>query len=127
MSMQLALYDADRRVAAQRRQTPARRAGEPVLCAACREREARYGFKDTADDPNVDRPKTLCFDCFRMELDRRRAAAEQRARGWDATQADLPLSRRSARAKAELAGRLDETGRRRRRAQIAARHALGLK
>jgi len=118
MSMQLALYAAaDRRVAAQpRRRTPVRRADEPVLCAACREREARYGFKDTADDPNVDRPKTLCFDCFRMELDRRRVAAEQLARGWNATQPDLPL-----------AGRLEETGRRRRRAQIAARHALGLR
>jgi len=118
MSMQLALYDAgDRRVATQpRRRTPARRADEPVLCAACRAREARYGFHDSVDDPNVGRPKTLCFDCFRMELDRRRAAAEQLARGWNGTQADLPL-----------AGKVEETDRRRRRAQIAARHALGLR
>ena len=118
MSMQLALYDAnDRRIAAEpRRRTPTRRAEEPLLCAACREREARYGFRDRDDDPNVERPKTLCFDCFRMELDRRRAAAEQLARGWNATQADLPL-----------AGKLEETGRRRRRAQIAARHALNLR
>lgn len=87
------------------------------LCAACREREARYGFRDRQDDdPTVDRPRTLCFDCFRMEMDRRRAAAEQLARGWNATQADLPL-----------AGRLEDAGRRRRRAQIAARHALGLR
>ena len=90
---------------------------EPRLCAACREREARYGFRDRQDDdPNVDRPRTLCFDCFRMEMDRRRAVAEQLARGWNATQADLPL-----------AGRLEDARRRRRRAQIAARHALGLR
>jgi hypothetical protein len=50
-----------------------------------------------------------------MEMDRRRAAADQLARGWNAQQAALPL-----------AGQLEETGRRRRRAQIAARHALGL-
>jgi hypothetical protein len=63
----------------------------------------------------VDRPRTLCFDCFRMEMDRRRAAAAMLARGWNATQTDLPLS-----------GKIEETHRRRRRAQIAARHALGL-
>ena len=118
--MQLALYDGtDRRQATQpRRRNPVRPdAVEPRLCAACREREARYGFRDRQDDdPTVDRPKTLCFDCFRMEMDRRRAAAEQVARGWNATQAELPL-----------AGKLEETGRRRRRAQIAARYALGLR
>jgi len=76
------------------------------LCAACREREARYGFPDAErDDPTVDRPKTLCFDCFRMELDRRRIVAAQLARGWNATQADLPL-----------AGKLEALTRRRRRA-----------
>jgi hypothetical protein len=119
MTMQLALYEeSDRRVATRpRRRNPVRAdAVEPRLCAACREREARYGFRDReGDDPTVDRPKTLCFDCFRMEMDRRRAAAEQLARGWNAKQAALPL-----------AGKLEETGRRRRRAQIAARHALGL-
>ena len=86
------------------------------MCAACQAREARYGFRsDNEDDPGVDRPKTLCFDCFRMEMDRRRAVAAQLARGWNATQADLPLS-----------GTLEALGRRRRRAQIAARRALEL-
>ena len=117
--MQLALYDGtDRRVAAgPRRRNPVRvDTVEPRMCAACREREARYGFRDRADDdPNIDRPKTLCFDCFRMEMDRRRAAAEQLARGWNAAQAELPLT-----------GKIEEVTRRRRRAQIAARHALGL-
>ena len=121
--MQLALYErgpeesatedwSDRRVAARPRRTERT---ETRMCAACRAREARYGFRDREDDdPTVERPNTLCFDCFRMEMDRRRAVAEQIARGWNAKQAELPL-----------AGTLDTLTRRRRRAQIAARHALG--
>jgi hypothetical protein len=108
--MQLALYEAGR---AGRAATP----HSPRICAACREREARYGFRDDRDDdPTVERPRTLCFDCFRMEMDRRRIVAAQLARGWNATQTDLPL-----------AGRLDALTRRRRRAQIAARRALNLR
>jgi hypothetical protein len=84
------------------------------LCAGCRSKEARYGFRDE-EDPVADRPRTLCFDCFRVEITRRQAVAARLARGWNATQTDLPLS--------ETLERLD---RRRRRAQIAARHALGL-
>ena len=118
--MQLALYEgSDRRVATRPRRHEAGPDArvDPPLCAACRAREARYGFRDREeDDPTVERPKTLCFDCFRMEMDRRRVAAEQLARGWNATQTDLPL-----------AGTLDAVHRRRRRAQIAARHALGLR
>jgi hypothetical protein len=87
------------------------------LCAACREREARYGFRDDdADDPLSGRPHALCFQCFRMEISRRQAVAAQLARGWNATQASLPL-----------AGTLDRLNRRRRRAQIAARRALDLR
>jgi hypothetical protein len=86
------------------------------MCAACRAHEARYGFRDREDDPVVGRPNTLCFDCFRMEIDRRQATAAQLAKGWNATQASLPL-----------AGKLDALSRRRRRAQIAARHALELR
>ena len=84
------------------------------VCAGCREKEARYGFKD-ADDPDIDRPRTLCFSCFRMELIRRQAVAAQLARGWNANQTLLPLEET-----------LQEIARRRRRAQIAARHALGI-
>jgi hypothetical protein len=125
MSRQLALYRTgpvgSRRKAAQearRSNTAPQHVLRPGrLCAACQEREARYGFRDSDnDDPTVERPRTLCFACFRMEMDRRRAAAEQLARGWNATQAELPL-----------AGKLDQVHLRRRRAQIAARHALGLK
>jgi hypothetical protein len=110
--MQLALYKAGRAGEAER-------AGEAgrVLCAACREREARYGFRDEHDeDPAIERPRTLCFDCFRMEMDRRRIVAAQLARGWNATQTELPL-----------ATRLETLARRRGRAQIAARRALELR
>ena len=112
--MQLPLYD---------KAGKARRAGKAgtvvhaPMCAACQEREARYGFRDEdVDDPDVDRPRTLCFNCFRMELDRRRAVAAQLARGWNGTQTELPLS-----------GRLEALSRRRRRAQINARRALDLR
>ena len=89
----------------------------PRLCAACRAREARYGFRPAhEEDPTLERPRTLCFECFRMEMDRRRVVAAQLARGWNATQAQLPLP-----------DRLETLARRRGRAQIAARHALDLR
>ena len=88
---------------------------EARRCAGCRTREARYGFRDEHADPSALRPRTLCFDCFRMEIDWRQDVAARLARGWDARQAPLPLQ-----------ATLDSLTRRRRRAQIAARHALGL-
>jgi hypothetical protein len=105
---QLALYGPVRVVGPR----PAKRVKtriERPLCAACRASEARYGFR-SEDDPTADRPRTLCFECFRSEVLRRQAAAE-RARG--PRQVTLPLQ-----------NTLDELSRRRRRAQIAARHAL---
>ena len=90
-----------------------RAATEPPLCAGCRSREARYGFRLDPDVDPLDRPRTLCFECFRIELGRRQAAAAQLARGWNAEQESLPLE-----------DRLDALNRRRRRAQIAARRAL---
>ena len=95
-----------------------RRAGiEPnrgPLCAGCREKEARYGFRDD-EDPVTERPRTLCFACFRVELTRRQAVKARLARGWNGHQASLPLEET-----------LKNLTQRRRRAQIAARHALGL-
>ena len=103
---QLGLYD---RAVTRSRALPPRPA--VPLCAGCRAKEARYGFRDEA---RADRPRTLCFECFRMELDYRQRIAAQLARGWDAEQGRLPL-----------ADTLKELTTRRHRAQIAARHAIG--
>ena len=67
------------------------------------------------DEPGLDRPRALCFRCFRIELTRRQQVAARLARGWNGKQVDLPLP-----------DVLDDVNRRRRRAQIAARHALGI-
>ena len=83
------------------------------LCAGCRAKEARYGFRRENEHP-TERPRTLCFDCFRVELAHRQALATRFARGWNASQVPLPLE-----------DTLQELSLRRRRAQIAARKALG--
>jgi hypothetical protein len=130
MAAQLALYEPDRRThtsgdsdshqperrrpfaepvhsgVARVGRTSDRRAGT-ILCQSCHGREARYGFR-TQHDPELDRPRTLCFECFRLEMSRRQEAAR-------AIQVQLPLEQR-----------LDAIHKRSRRAQIAARHALGL-
>lgn len=110
---QLALYGGS---VAKARVRPTSRSTErqAPLCAGCRTREARYGFRDRDDDPSALRPRTLCFDCFRMEISWRQDVAARLARGWNAQQAQLPLE-----------ATLSALTRRRRRAQIAARHALG--
>ena len=112
---QLALYDGW--TAALRARTEARRRAQQdtPLCAGCRAKEARYGFRDADDDPEMERPRTLCFECFRVEIGRRQVVAAQLARGWNAEQAALPLEET-----------LKSLTQRRRRAQIAARHALGI-
>ena len=101
------------------RATPAASERKPewkTLCAGCRAKEARYGFRpDGVEASGIERPRTLCFDCFRVEIDRRRRVAQQLAKGWNASQVGLPLE-----------DTLNELSLRRRRAQIAARHALGL-
>ena len=80
------------------------------FCAGCRAKEARYGFHD---EELLEPSRTLCFDCFRLEIARRQERAEQLARARNAAQMELPISET-----------LDQIDRRRRRAQIAARHAL---
>ena len=91
-----------------------RTAAQPPMCAGCRAKEARYGFRpDGEDDPTLERPRTLCFECFRVEVSRRQVVRERMARGWNAHQVGLPLE--------DTLRTLDT---RRRRAQIAARHAV---
>ena len=123
--------DSEQQLALQGLRWPARRPAvrafvdapsrHTPLCAGCRAKEARYGFRadrskdDWSEEASLDRPRTLCFDCFRIEIDRRRRAAEQLAKGWNASQVGLPLE-----------DTLNQLSLRRRRAQIAARHALEL-
>ncbi len=101
----------------QRRAEPHSHPGsQPKLCNWCQAKEARYGFRpEGVEAATTDRPRALCFECFRAEVDRRRRVAERMAKGWNASQVGLPLE-----------DTLNELTRRRRRAQIAARHALGL-
>jgi hypothetical protein len=108
-------HEYDHQLALYGRTTPRPRpasAPRTLMCAGCRAREARYGFRDEAE-PLADRPRTLCFDCFRMEINRRHAVAARLARGWNAQQVRLPLEET-----------LNALTKRRRRAQIAARRAL---
>ena len=52
-------------IVAARRAADAEQRRTAVLCAGCREREARYGFRPEDDeDPALERPRTLCFACF---------------------------------------------------------------
>ena len=103
MTAQLAL---DQRWTDRPRPQMRRAPQPPVLCAGCQAREARYGFRPNEDDPLAERPRTLCFECFRAEIWRRREAAQ-------AIQVRLPLEQT-----------LESLSRRRHRAQIAARRAL---
>ena len=41
-----------------------------TLCAACRERKARFRYRR---EVRADRDHTLCFECFRGEVNRARA------------------------------------------------------
>jgi hypothetical protein len=77
-----------------------------TLCATCHEREARYGF---ATPDHAERPRTLCFECFRLALERRQQPATRRDEALDET---------------ALANTLEALAVRRHRAQIAARRAM---
>jgi hypothetical protein len=111
---QLALYDGVS-------QRPLQPRSVTRLCVGCRAKEARYGFRDETHQSDHARPRTLCFECFRMELTRRHALTARRAGGWRGTQVALPLGG----SRTVVADLLESAARRRRQAQIAARHALG--
>ena len=55
-----------------------------VLCAACQERKARFRYRK---EVRADRDHTLCFECYRSEVNRTRA----RRLAEGATRAQLPL------------------------------------
>ena len=103
MAAQLAL---DQGWTAPPRPTVDRPPQTPLPCASCQAKEARYGFRHDQDDPILARPRTLCFECFRVEIRRRQEAAQT-------VQVRLPLEQT-----------LEALSLRRRRAQIAARHVL---
>ena len=108
---QLDLYERDRSDADIRpHPRPSRR--RVPLCAGCRAKDARYGF---FDDESQERPRTLCFECFRLEIVRRQESAAALARARNAAQLELPISEK-----------LKQIDLRRRRALIAARRAVGL-
>lgn len=104
-----------------------------ALCAECR-RE----LKRAAAAAEVFRPRTLCFQCYRAELDRERvlkAAGELDTASVERFQATLPfepvntvrLTMLKAERTAERETMRQGVGRfvdKRRQAQIAARHAL---
>ena len=104
------LYERDSQTRGQRQPLTCTPRRIKPLCAGCRAKEARYGFHD---EELLEPSRTLCFDCFRLEIARRQERAEQLARARNAAQLELPISET-----------LDQIDRRRRRAQIAARHAL---
>ena len=86
-----------------------------AICLSCQERKARFRYRGVV---KADRFHTLCFRCYRAELDRVRArllAATDPVRGGAAV-LTFP------------SGRVDpmyvELDLRRRRAQIVARHVL---
>jgi hypothetical protein len=103
------------------RPRPQRRAPrKPVLCAGCQAREARYGFRPDQADPLVDRPRTLCFECFRAEIGRCQETTQT-------VQVRLPLPPHRAGVRngdPGLRQTLESLRHRRGRAQIAARRAL---
>ena len=86
---QLALYGGSR-AKARVRPSADPPSGTLPLCRLSHAR-ARYGFRDKDDDPSALRPRTLCFDCFRMEITWRQDVAARLARGWNAQQTQLPL------------------------------------
>ncbi len=72
------------------------------LCAGCRQRPARFQYRGHV---KADRSHTLCFQCYRAAMDRVRRGVRP----------PVPSAADT---------RYEELARRRRRAQIAARHAL---
>lgn len=109
-----------------------------ALCLACREQLRHAAAQGAWPKHDPERPRTLCFGCYRTQLDRDRrlkAAAELDTASDARFQSSLPLepvnrARLNQLRTARQAAREEERQGvglyvdRRRRAQIAARHAL---
>jgi hypothetical protein len=66
---QLELYEGPVASPRERRRVVRRSSRSIVpVCVACRVKQARYGFRD---EEGNNPPRTLCFECFRMEIERR--------------------------------------------------------
>jgi len=101
------------------------------LCAACQARPARFRYRGVV---KADRMHTLCFQCYRSALDRARTVSLRLLRaslpgdpgdGPGPAAAVVARPGLFARQITEAAGERDAAlSLRRRRAQIAARHAL---
>jgi hypothetical protein len=109
-----------------------------MLCRPCRERLRQGRAAGTRRDDARPRPALLCFQCYRAELDRDRAlkaAGELNTASEARFQTTLPfepvdvgrlerLRTERATARASMQTGVHRFGDQRRRAQIAARHAL---
>ena len=67
--------------------------GDRVLCAACQERKAKFKYRK---EVRADRDHTLCFECYRREVNRTRA----RRLAEGATRAPVPSPFGSSRTSA---------------------------
>jgi hypothetical protein len=87
-------------------------------CLVCGERRSLFCHRGVV---KADRSHTLCFECYRAELNRQRARRLAEAHYWLRTSSPAPARSKLLEDRDGLRAELDA---RRRRAQIAARHAL---
>ncbi len=90
----------------------------PHLCLACGSRPARFQYRGIV---KADRHHNLCFKCYRSTLDSIRNV--ERATGAPRWLGTRRLPRALDRV-LETGNKYEDLARRRRRAQMAARHAL---
>jgi hypothetical protein len=98
------------------RATAARRGAR--RCLSCGERRPLFCHRGVV---KADRDHTLCFECYRAEVNRLRARRLSAVAAGATVANPRPLPSRAAGDRAAL---LADIAARRRRAQIAARHAL---
>ena len=88
------------------------------LCLACGERRPLFSYRGVV---KADRDHTLCFECYRAELNRLRA---RRLRAFAAGASIANPRPQPSKAIGDRAALLADIAARRRRAQMAARHAV---